>query len=151
MEEVGKILPAVFKRQVQRVNPPVVEILAPLWSCVAGKAMARQCRPVAFNAGTLTLATECASWSAQLRQMAEEIRAKINSFLGGPVVKKLRVQRVAQLDLPELPEPRQGIAPPPESPPGDWADSAALPDSEMARRVGLSYRKYFARQGKRVQ
>jgi hypothetical protein len=149
MEEVGKILPAIFKRQVRRVNPPVVEILAPLWPRVAGKAMARQCRPVAFNAGTLTLATECSAWCAQLRQMAEEIRAEINSFLGGPVVKKLRVQRVTHLDVTELPQPRQGISPP-ESPAGDWAGSAAIPDSEMARLVGLSYRKYFARQAKRV-
>ena len=94
MEKVGKILPAIFKRNLQSTDARVVEILVPFWPFVAGKAMAQQCQPVAFREGTLTLATECPSWSAQLHQMAEEIRAEINSFLGQPVVKRLRVQRV---------------------------------------------------------
>jgi predicted nucleic acid-binding Zn ribbon protein len=108
MEEVGKILPAILKRHVQRPDVRVVEILAPFWPQVAGKAMARQCQPVAFQEGTLTLATDCSAWSVQLRQMAEEIRAEINSFLGKPVVKRLRVQRVARCDLIGAPKtPRQ--------------------------------------------
>ena len=92
MEEIGKILPIVFKPQLSRLEPPVVEVLVPLWSRVAGKALASQCRPVAFSAGTLTLAADSAEWAEPLQQMAEEIRAAVNNFLGKPVVKRLRIR-----------------------------------------------------------
>ena len=97
MEEIGKILPKVLKPQLSRLEPPVVEVLAPLWTRVAGKALARQCRPVAFSAGTLTLATDDAGWAEPLQQMAEEIRAHVNNFLGKPVVKHLRILRLGKL------------------------------------------------------
>lgn len=139
MDDIGKILPEILKCQVRRVNPPVVEILAPLWSRVAGKAMARNSRPVAFHAGTLTLACDCASWSTQLQQMTEEIRAEINSFLGGPVVKKLQVRYVARLDAARRPEPPLMPSPP-----------ARSPQSELAVGAGRPYRKYPARAGKQV-
>jgi hypothetical protein len=105
VQEIARILPTILKRQVQRRNPPVLEILGPLWERIAGRAVAQRCRPVAFAQGTLTLAAECPTWSAQLSQLTEEIRAEINSFLGEPVVRKLRVQRVGQLeaDFPARP------------------------------------------------
>jgi len=96
MEEIGVLLPKVLKPQLSRLEPPVVEVLAPLWTRVAGKALARQCRPVAFSAGTLTLATDDADWAEPLQQMAEEIRAHVNNFLGKPVVKHIRILRVGR-------------------------------------------------------
>ena len=98
MEEIGKILPNVFKPQLSRLEPPVVEVLGPLWSRVAGKALACQCWPVAFSAETLTLATDNADWAEPLQQMAGEIRAAVNNFLGKPVVKRLRILRVRKFD-----------------------------------------------------
>jgi len=77
---------------MRRENARVVEILAPLWIQVAGKEIAEHSRPVEFAAGTLTLATSCPSWAAQLRLMSEQIRAEINNFLGYAVVKKLQVR-----------------------------------------------------------
>jgi hypothetical protein len=65
---------------------------------VAGKALARQCRPVAFSTGTLTLATDDADWAEPLQQMAEDIRAHVNNFLGKPVVKHLRILHVGKVD-----------------------------------------------------
>jgi len=150
MEEVGKILPSVFKRHMRHAAPRVVEILAPLWPRVAGKAMARRCQPVAFSAGTLTLAADCSCWGAQLQQMAEEIRAEVNSFLGGPVVKKLRVRCVDQLDPAWLPEPQQAISPAPEVSQTDWPANEASFDPDMARTIGRSYAKYFGRRQKGV-
>ena len=97
MEEIGKILANVFKPQLSRLEPPVVEVLAPLWSRVAGKALACQCRPVAFSAGTLTLATDNAEWAEPLQQMAEEIQTQVNNFLGKTLVKRLRILRVRKL------------------------------------------------------
>ena len=91
MEEVGKLLPRIFKRQMGRKDPRLVEILGPLWLRVAGSGIAENSRPIAFVAGTLTLETSCLSWAAQLRQMREEICAEINKYLGCSVVKKIEV------------------------------------------------------------
>jgi len=97
MEEIGKILPKVLKPHLSRQEPPVVEVLAPLWIRVAGKALAKECRPVAFRAGTLTLATEDPDWAEPLQQMADEIRAHVNSFLGKPLVKQVRISSLHKL------------------------------------------------------
>jgi hypothetical protein len=94
MEEISKILPLIFKGQVRRNNPRVVEILAPLWSLVAGKPMARHSRPVAFEDGLLTLESDCTAWSAEMRRMADDILAQVNRYLGVPAVRKLKVRCV---------------------------------------------------------
>jgi len=70
----------------------VLEIVAPLWTRIAGKEIAAQSEPTAFEEGTLTVSTECPTWGLQLGRMAEELRAQINCFLGCPVVKKVRVR-----------------------------------------------------------
>jgi len=139
VEDIGRILPVILKSQIRRLNPPVVEILAPLWRRVAGQAMARNSRPVAFHAGTLTLACDCTSWSTQLQQMAEEIRAEINSFLGAPVVKKLQVRFVGRLDAAAWPESPLMPSPPVRS-----------PQSELAGVPRRPYRKHPARAGKAI-
>ena len=95
MEEISKILPLIFKKQVRCSEPRLVEILSPLWPQVVGKPMARHSKPVAFEQGTLTLETDCPTWCDQLRSMAEEIRTGINGYLGVPAVRKLQVRRVS--------------------------------------------------------
>ena len=149
MEEIGNILPAVFKKQVRRADPPVVELLAPLWSRVAGKAIAQQSRPIAFAEGTLTLGVSCLSWTAQLRQMSEDIRAKINGFLGGPIVKKLRIQHVPDLAPLETARGKQASHAEPGTEKLSWPDGAARPDPEISGILERSFAKYFARSGKR--
>ena len=102
MEEISKILPLIFRSQVRRNNPHVVEILAPLWSQVAGKPMARHSRPVAFDDGLLTLESDCTAWSAEMRRIADDIRAQINRYLGVPAVRKLKVRYVPK-PMPNAP------------------------------------------------
>jgi len=145
VEEVGRILSSILKRQVQRRDPPVVEILAPFWSRVAGKALAECCYPVDFQAGTLTLATDCATWSAQLRQMSQEIRAEINSFLGEPVVRRLRIRQVRRLDAAAMAVEVTRTA----RQPGREADTAGDPGSPLARTVARSYRREIIRRRKK--
>ena len=94
MEEISKILPLIFKAQVRRSNPRMVEILAPLWPQVAGKPMARHSRPVDFEDGMLTLECDCKAWSAEMRRMADDILAQINRYLGLTAVRKLKVRCV---------------------------------------------------------
>jgi predicted nucleic acid-binding Zn ribbon protein len=108
MEEISKILPLIFKGQVRRSNPRMVEILAPLWPLVAGKPMARHSRPVAFEDGLLTLESDCTAWSAEMRRMSDEILAQINRYLGVPVVRKLKVRCLPRhITAPPLPDKSQ--------------------------------------------
>jgi hypothetical protein len=150
MEEIGKILPAIFKRQVRRADPPLVELLTPLWPRVAGKAIAQQSRPIAFADGRLTLAVSCPSWTTQLRQMSEAIRAKINTFLGGPIVKKLRVQYVPNLRPLEAGARTHDGPAKPGTAKLNWPEGTGGLDPEISGILERSFAKYFARTGKRA-
>jgi hypothetical protein len=93
MEQIGKVFPSVFGPQL-RSEAQVANVLASLWPMIAGKPMADHCRPVSFARGTLTLASNCLSWTAQLRGLSEEVRAEVNHFLGSERVERLVVRYV---------------------------------------------------------
>jgi hypothetical protein len=150
MEEIGKILPKVLKPQLCRLEPPVVEVLAPLWTRVAGKALARQCRPVAFSAGTLTLATDDADWAEPLQQMAEEIRAHVNNFLGKPVVKHLRILRVGKVARSDRAQRRPENLPVSKPNRKDWPGKVSAVAPDMAQVIGRPYAKHFGRKRGKV-
>ena len=82
----------------------MVEVLNSLWVSMVGRGIARQCRPVDFSAGTLTIVTSCPNWAVQFRQLNEEIRRNINKVLGSEMVKKMRVRLDPAFQPPELPE-----------------------------------------------
>jgi hypothetical protein len=92
MDELGKLLPRFLNKHVRGDNAPVLEVLTPLWTRVAGKAMAEQSRPVAFGNGTLTLAASSLPWVTELRGLHDEIRSAVNRTLGKPLVKRVRVR-----------------------------------------------------------
>ena len=145
MDEIGKLLPALFRKQIRRAEPHLLEILCPLWPRIVGKIMAQHSQPVSFASGVLTLTTDSASWGTQLRHMTEEIRAEINGFLGQSIVKKLRIKTVTQPDLFPPSRISRGIAPP--APP--LAEKAMVTDSiadpDIALTLANSYAKYFNR------
>ncbi len=145
MDEIGKILPRLFRNQIRRTEPHLLEILLPLWPNVAGRSMAQHSQPTHFASGVLTLATDSATWSAQLRHLTEEIRAEINSFLGQAVVKKLRIKTVTHPGLFSAPRAsRQTIpAAPPQT--GAEINTTAISDPEIASMLASSYAKYFNR------
>jgi hypothetical protein len=151
MEEIGKILPKVLKPQLSRLEPPVVEVLAPLWTRVAGKALAKECRPVAFSGGTLTLATEDADWAEPLQQMGEEIRAHVNNFLGKPVVKHLRILCVRKLDHGDRSQRQPEDFPVSEPNRRDWPGQDPGMASDMTEVTGRSRAKYFGRKRGKVR
>src|SRR5579875_662861 len=93
MEELGNIMPQVFKARGLGGRTPLLPVLIPLWPRVVGKLIAREAQPVAFGEGVLTIAASSACWVTQLRSISEEIKRQINGFLGGPVVKELRLRR----------------------------------------------------------
>jgi hypothetical protein len=144
VDEIGKLLPVLFKKQIRRAEPHLLEILVPLWPRIVGKTMAQHSRPALFELGVLTLHADCPTWGTQLRHMTEEIRTEVNGFLGQAIVKKLRIKTVDQPDLVS-PSRRANRA----TPPGLPADVAMVTDSiadpEIAATLASSYAKYFNR------
>jgi len=150
MEEIGKILPKVLKPQLSCLEPPVVEVLAPLWTQVAGKALAKQCRPVAFSGGTLTLATDDADWAGPLQQVAEEIRTQVNNFLGKPVVQHLRIIRLGKLERGDRPPwwPESLFNSKPHR--KDWPEKVSSPAPRLTQVMGQPYAKSVGRKPGKV-
>jgi predicted nucleic acid-binding Zn ribbon protein len=150
VEEIGKILPAVFKRHVRQSEPALVELLAPLWPRLVGKAIARQSRPVAFEAGTLRVATSCPTWAVQLGQLAEEVRLGINGQLGAPLVKKLRVEYDPEAGGAALRKAAPASRSTPEIATGKGLHGAARLEPGLSGVIERSYAKYFSRHERKV-
>ncbi len=148
MDEIGKILPSVLLKQIGGTEPRLLEILVPLWARIAGRNMAQHSQPASFASGMLTLATDSAAWTTQLRHMSKEILAEINRFLGQPIVKKLRIKTVTQPGLFSSPRPLRGTALPAPPMMEKAIDTALLTDPEIASALASSYAKYFNRPGR---
>ena len=150
MEEIGKILPKVLQPQFSRLEPPVVEILSPLWTRVAGPALAKECRPVAFSMGALTLATQDPDWAKPLRQMSEEIRAHINNFLGRPVVKRIRILSAHKPERYDRALGQPGKIPFSEFTRGTWPRQGSGVAADIPEVIGRSRAKYLGRKHGKV-
>ncbi|MGH9357518.1 MAG: DciA family protein [Terriglobia bacterium] len=149
MDELGKIWPHIFKDRGFVARAPVLLILTPLWPRVVGKTIARETRPVAFCDGTLTVAASSECWVIQLRNMSEQVRCQINGFLGGPVVKKLRLRRHASWDAQVSAGPAKEKPRLPDAAATDrWAQSGVKLEGDLAGIVERSFVKYFSRNGK---
>ncbi|HEX5481658.1 MAG TPA: DUF721 domain-containing protein, partial [Terriglobia bacterium] len=149
MEEIGNILPSIFKKKILGRSAPFLEALRPLWPRAVGKLIAQNTHPVAFTGGLLSVDARSPSWAVQLQQMSETVRAQINSFVGGPVVRKLRVRYQANWSDAAPP-----LAIPPDLPPSRPRSSPPLEhaglSSELAQIVERSFVKYFSPGAKRM-
>jgi len=152
VQEVGRILPSVVGRHMHDRDSRLLQVLSALWPLAVGKGIAQHSLPVSFVSGTLTLATACPSWAAQLGQMREEVRAGINSFLGRPLVRTLRVRHTPNLVLDsgeskvetcngKLETRKSKLAGPDLKP---ALESANL-DPEIARFVEEAFARYFSK------
>lgn len=145
MEEIGKILPVAFRRRVRAADPRLVELLRPVWCRVVGQDVAEHSRPTGLEGGTLRLATECSTWATQLQRMADDILGAVNAFLGGRVVRNIRVEYAPHLDFSRLPRESPKPARGPEANELSGATRLAGLDPETARILEQSFAKYFAR------
>jgi len=143
VDEIGKLLPTLLKREIRRPEPRLLEILVPLWPRMAGKAMAQHARPADFNFGTLTLHTDCPTWGLQLRHMSGEICAKVNGLLGQPLVKKLRVRVVASLEATHQSTKERVTRLPEVFAAETTLNQHSITDPEIASALATSYAKYF--------
>lgn len=106
-----------------------------VWPDVVGATVASRAQPLRIIRGTLTVAVSSAPWIQELRFMTDMIREKLNSCLGGEVVREivLRSGKIQKTDNQRAPEIHQ----PKPLTPGQLAmvveQSAAIADPEARR------------------
>ena len=61
------------------------------WAEVVGPEVAARSTPVALNAGVLSIRTDGAAWASELTLLQRSIAEKVDSYLGGGVVREVRV------------------------------------------------------------
>lgn len=147
MDEIGNILPGLFKKQMTRAEPHLLDILLPLWPRIAGRTMAQHAQPALFASGVLTLNADSATWGVQLRHMTDEIRLEINRFFGRSIVNKLRIKTVTQPELFLVRRKLSGTDSPRRPLMQSPADLDLILDPEIASALAVSYSKYFNRSG----
>ena len=145
VDEVGKILPSLFRKEFRRDEPHVLDVLLPLWARIAGKAIAQHSRPTFFSGGLLVVSTDSATWNTQLAHMGEELRGGINKFLGCQLVGKLQFKLVSRRAAfsRSQPIPARATRPATSQPP--TIDTDAVTDPQVSAALAASYAKYFSR------
>ncbi len=150
MQEIGRVLPALFKGYLAPEGSRVLELLVPLWPRMTGKAVAAHSYPVSFDSGLLTVATSDPNWAKQLRGLSEQIKVEVNSFWGRALVNKVRIVEQKHSAPPKIKQASasnpsrlagnigsaRGLTPP---------DDAARLDPEIRQILARSYAKYFDR------
>jgi len=61
------------------------------WAEVVGPDVAARSTPVALSAGVLSIKADGAAWASELTLLARSIVEKVDSYLGGGVVREVRV------------------------------------------------------------
>ncbi len=61
------------------------------WSSVVGSDVAARSAPVSLSAGVLSIRADGAAWASELTLLARSIVEKVDSYLGGGVVREVRV------------------------------------------------------------
>jgi predicted nucleic acid-binding Zn ribbon protein len=61
------------------------------WASVVGPDVAARSTPVALNDGVLSIRADGAAWATELTLLARSIADKVDSYLGGGVVREVRV------------------------------------------------------------
>jgi len=61
------------------------------WASVVGPDVAARSTPVALAAGVLSIRADGAAWATELTLLARSIVEKVDSYLGGGVVREVRV------------------------------------------------------------
>lgn len=67
------------------------------WASVVGEHVAARSSPVGLKAGVLSIRADGAAWATELTLLARSIVEKVDSHLGGGVVREVRVSAGAPL------------------------------------------------------
>lgn len=82
-----------------------------IWAEVVGVAVASRAQPLRIINGTLTVAVSSAPWIQELRFMTGMMKEKLNSRLGGEVVREIvlkagKIEKAVVEDDSEMPPPK---------------------------------------------
>jgi predicted nucleic acid-binding Zn ribbon protein len=97
---LGQVLDGLLLERSFARGLPIGRLSA-RWSELVGPRLGSASAPVSLDAGTLVVAASSGPWGAQVRFLAEEIRAKVNDELGSGTVDRVHV--VVRM------EPRKGL------------------------------------------
>ncbi len=123
---LGALVPHLTRPAFRRRAPATAQVLAD-WSAIVGPAIAAVATPRRLVSGTLTIA--CAGPIAmELQYLGSELIGRINTHLGGQVVKGLRFVQTIAMDAPA---PPRRTAPDPADQAQAEAAVAGLPEGEL--------------------
>ncbi|MBS3956611.1 MAG: DUF721 domain-containing protein [Clostridiales bacterium] len=88
-ERLGEVLARIAKplgygRAVKAIQ------IADAWEQVAGEEIASRTGRVSFRDGELSVSVDSHAWATQLGALSEELRIRLNSALGDPIVHRVR-------------------------------------------------------------
>jgi hypothetical protein len=87
---IGEIVDGLMRERAFARGVPIGQ-LASDWGRVVGPRLAAESAPMSLEAGVLVVATSDGPWGAQVRFLADEIRAKANATLGSEEVRRVHV------------------------------------------------------------
>ena len=73
------------------LGDPVEARLHAEWKEAAGEEFAAGCRPAALRSGRLSVEPSGEAWRYELTMRCEELKVRLNSYLGGDHVKEIQV------------------------------------------------------------
>ncbi len=119
---IGAVLPAVTRPAFRRHGPAAASLMAD-WPAIVGPMLAATAHPRRLSAGTLTLG--CTGPVAlELQHLVGPLIERVNTYLGHPIVQRLRFLQEARPPAPPVPIPRRAVRLDPVHVPG-------LPDGDL--------------------
>ena len=72
-------------------NPLQIAEVFGSWAQIVGEQVAARCEPASLGRGVLKVWAATPTWANELKYLAPEVIRRVNTSLGGPVVKELKV------------------------------------------------------------
>jgi hypothetical protein len=105
MEHASKSVWAALRRIAKPEKP--LDLLIAVWPLMVGARLAAHTRPAGWNGSRLDVGVEEGPWQAQVERLSKPIRAKVNAWWGGKLVREVRFV---------APKRKKRAAAPPEPP-----------------------------------
>jgi len=88
MEHASKSVWAALRRIAKPEKP--LDLLIAVWPLMVGSRLAAHTRPTGWNGSRLDVGVDEGPWQAQVERLSKPIRAKVNAWWGGNLVREVR-------------------------------------------------------------
>ena len=116
---IAAVVPTVSRDAFKRVSPSLAQLVE-AWAGIVGPSLADTTIPRSLVQGTLTLGCN-GPVAMELQHLSTELLARINQYLGGQTVRRLRFAQTMNISTSPRPIPR-------ENPSVELAASKAVTD-----------------------